>query len=399
MLTRDLLVFRTRNGRVTPTFIDTSSPELLALAEALTQIPAAGAGVERGTLEERAEERATGFPQPKVAAGLIKLLFDRITFEEPTENAALLRQRSFDAAARVLRELPEGSSVESFESALALAIPEPLERVRSQLFADHPDNRRMLEWDALTARELLERYNLAQVQGLILRSKRISLRATAPELLRVRRLLRWMKFCRLVADVQSTEPDLVLDVEGPAAVLSMEKKYGLQLAQFVAMVPILQRFELRAEIAMDRRPPSLLVLDESAGLAAPKQPLGFTPQEIAVILEKLRDGPWEVEASPAPRPVGAGGICVPDIAFRAGAAELAIEFFHPWHRHALGRRLSDVRTRPDASLVLAIDEKLLGDETLREAVERYGQAVLFRGFPSERALRKLLEGRLGSSRV
>jgi hypothetical protein len=395
VLTKDLLLYRIRSGAITPSFVSPANPELLAFCEPLLAMAAAGVGSERGVLEDQVHERGIGGLPPKVAAGLVKLLFDRMTFEEPSPEANELRRTSFDTSTRILRELPDGSSVAEFEAALAAALPRPIEEVREKLYADHPENRRMLSWEPLEAKELLERYNMAQVQGLILRAQRVSIRATAPDLLRVRKLLRWLKFCRLVPEMQAIQPDLVMEVEGPAAILSMEKKYGLQLAQFVAMVPVLEHYEIRAEIDFDRRPTAMLTLDERSGLvASDRKALGYVPEEITVILKKLEDGPWVIDPNPVPRSVGAAGHCVPDIAFRKGKKTVAIEFFHLWHRHALARRLADLKTRPDTSLVLAVEEKLLKDETLAGAAD-HPQVMTFHGFPSERGIRKLLEARLG----
>jgi predicted nuclease of restriction endonuclease-like RecB superfamily len=396
VLTRDLLLYRIRNGQVTPLFLNPRSPDLLPFCESLTALAASGTGTERGVLEEQAQERATGFPKPKVAAGLTKLLFDGMTFEEPSEEAARLRRESFDISARVLRSIPETADAEGFEQALKAALPRPPEEIRAQLYADHPENRRMLEWEAVDGPGLIHRYNMAQVQGLVVRAQRLSLKATKPELLRVRRLLRWLKFFRLVPEVQIIDGDLTMEVEGPAAILSMEKKYGLQLAQFVGMVPILARYELRADIELSRKNSVLLILDERSGLVpGSHQALGFVPPEIDVILQKLKDGPWSIDPTPTPRPMGATGLCVPDVAFRRDNQLVAIEFFHQWHRHALTRRLSDLRSRPDPELVLAIDEKLLKEGSLRAELDGNPQIILFRAFPSERGLRKLLEERLG----
>ncbi len=397
MLTRDLLIYRVRGGRVIPSFIDSQDASVLAVAEGLLAIAASGVGMERAALAEQTEEQVAGFQKPKVAQGLLKILFDRMEFEEPSEEVADLRRQTFDAAARVLRGLRDDCRPDDYESGLAGALPEPLEALRSRLYADHPENRRMIAWEELTARELLDRYNMAQVQGLILRSQRLSLRAASPDLLRVRKVLRCLKFNRLVPEVHAVEPDLFLEVEGPGAILSMGKKYGLQLAQFVAAVPILERYEIRAEVTFDRRPTVLLVLDEKSGLVAPHAgALGFVPPEIEVILKKLEEGPWEVDRTPQPRPVGATGLCVPDIGFRRGAEMVAVEFFHPWHRPALARRLADLRSRADPRLILAVDEKLL-KEDLAEAAS-HPQVLLFRGFPSERALREILIRRFEGDR-
>lgn len=393
MLTKDLLIYRTQKGQVRPKLVDPESPELLAIAESLVAAAARSVGEVRSAIEEQLAACHAGFQPPRIAEGLVKLVLDRMTFEEPSEEAALLRSQSFTQAAQLLRSLPDGAAQELYEERLRTGLTRPLDQIREQLYGDHPENRRLIEWADISATQLLERYNLAQVQGLILRARRVEVRAIAPELLRVRRLLRWLKFCRLVADVRTNGDDWTIEVEGPAEILSMSKKYGLQLANFVAVVPVLERYELNAEIRFERGSPALLQLDERSGLKSPHDmALGHVPPEIEVVLKKLEGGEWEVDLTPVPRPVGTGSLCVPDLTFRhRRGTEVFFEFFHPWHRHALTRRVEDLRRRPDPSLVLAVDEHLLSEPELRVQIENHPQAMLFKGFPSERKIRAMLE--------
>ena len=327
----------------------------------------------------------------------MKLVVDRLEFEEPSEDAPLLRRTAFDAGARALRAMSDDATPAELEAQLASAIDRPLNEVRAKLYADHPSHRRVLSFDVLDARALLDRYNLAQVQGLVLRASRVTVRAKSPELLRVRRLLRWLKFCRLVAEVSSRENEWSIAVEGPAAILGMQKKYGLQLAQFVAVVPVLGRWELEAEIEFGRGRPAQLRLDHTSPLVSPhERALGWVPEEVDVIAKKLAadPGPWTLDLTPLPRRVGASGLCVPDFSFRhASGAELFVEIFHRWHRHQLGRRLDELATRPDAALVLAVEAPLLSDQALRARVEAHPQAFTFKGFPSERKLRAMVAQR------
>lgn len=362
---------------------------MLALATSLAAIPSDSAGAERAMIDDRVDAATTGFTRPKVAAGLAKLLTDRIEFEEPSDEGPELRASTFAEASRLLRSLDDDATPGDYERLLSQHFPD-LERRRERLYADHPQHRRMLSWDPVDGPALVDRYNLALVQGVVMRARRIEIEATAPELLRVRRLLRWLKFSRLVGEVTRTGRDWRIVVEGPAEILAMQKKYGLQLAIFIAAVPVLQRFRLSAEVRFEHGAPALLELDESAPLVSPQlRTLGHVPEEIGVIVAKLSDETWEADPSPLPRTVGKGALCVPDLLMRRKSDELevAFEFFHRWHRHQLSRRLEDLRIRPDPKLLLAVDESLLAGEP--DAAD-HPQVMPFKGFPSERRLRAML---------
>ena len=85
--------------------------------------------------------------------------------------------------------------------------------------------------------------------------------------------------------------------------------------------------------------------------------------------------------------MGASGLCVPDLTFRHKETKraVALELFHAWHAGALARRLGELRSRPDAGLLLGVDRALAKGEE-REALEAHPQVVLFNGFPSARRL-------------
>lgn len=388
MLTRDLLLFRVREGRLRPSFIKRDDPELLAIAEELIAELEHGKGQTRDDIEEALSLRAGAFSRPKIAKGLVKLLLDRALFDEAAEGVAETRWERFQLASKVLRELPPDATLESYEARLTEALPAPLPEVREALYIDLPGNRRLLGWEALTPAGLLDRYNLALAQGPLLGARRLTLRARSPELLRVRKLLRWLKFCRLVAEVRRDGEDWALEVEGPGALLSLQKKYGLQLASFLSVVPVLERWELTAEVEAHARRRAVLVLDHRDPLVSPlPTALGHIPEEVATLAQAFEDAAWEVDLTPLPRHMGASGLCVPDLTFRHKETkrEVALELFHAWHAGALARRLGELRSRPDAGLLLGVDRALAKGEE-REALEAHPQVVLFNGFPSARRM-------------
>jgi predicted nuclease of restriction endonuclease-like RecB superfamily len=395
VLTRDLLLFRVREGRLRPSFVKREDPELLALAKELIAEVEGAKGQTRDDVEEALALRAGAFSRPRVARGLVKLLVDRALFDEAAEGVTETRWGRFQVAAQVLRGLSLDTTLEAYEARLAEALPAPLPEVREALYEDLPGNRRLLGWEALTPTDLLDRYNLALAQGPLLGARRLTLRARAPELLRVRKLLRWLKFCRLVAEVRRDGDDWALEVEGPGALLSLQKKYGLQLASFLSVVPVLERWELTAEVEASARRRAMLVLDHRDPLVSPlPAALGHIPAEVATLAEGFEDAEWEVDLTALPRHMGAAGLCVPDLTFRhrETGREVALELFHAWHAGPLARRLGELRSRPDPGLLLGVDRALAKGEE-RDALEAHPRVVLFNGFPSARRLRERL-GRL-----
>jgi uncharacterized protein len=394
MLTRELLLYRTREGRLRPSFVSREDPDLLALAGALLAELQDAVGRTREDLEEALALHAGAWKRPKVARGLVKLLLDRMDFGEPEPAVASARLDALRTAARVLRTLPSDASPEAYAEQLAAALPLPLERVREGLYADLPPQRRLVSLERPSAPELLDRYNLALAQGHLLYARRLHLRARAPELLRVRKVLRWLKFCRLVASLHREDEDWELSVEGPGAMLDLQKKYGLQLASFLTVVPVLQRWELRAEVTHGRRT-GTLVLDHKDPLVSPHTgALGHVPEEVAALARALEaGGDWLLDLTPLPRHTGAAGLCVPDLTLRHrhSGREVALELFHAWHAGALRRRLEELRARPDPGLLLGVERALVKDAAEREALEQHPQVLLFRGYPSPKRVQAWLE--------
>ncbi len=253
MLTGDLLAFTRRRGRLLPRRLDPAEPALLAAAEALLDLFRAHIGQRRGELEEALAGFLPPGLAPKVVRGLGRLLMDRSAFEvggevEPRE----LRAELFDGAARAWRGRGAAGLAEWREELVARAgrsrglTPA---QVSQTLYADIPDNQLLAGIRPLTPEGLLYRYNVAQVQGLLLRAERLTLTAPPPGPARLRQLFRYLRFFGLLFEVKSSparpgggavrvsrEEDerggLTLVVDGPLSLLESGSRYGLNLAQF-----------------------------------------------------------------------------------------------------------------------------------------------------------------------
>lgn len=399
MLTKDLLVFTQRQGKIRPRFVTKKDEDVPPLAEDLVGILEAAPGVAQGDLDEALMARTNAHRRPAVARGLAKLLLDRVEIEAADEAAPELRQSAFGTARDILAGLEDEASFEAYEAALQAKLPAPLAEVRHGLYADLPDRRHVVGWEALTAEALVERYNLALAQGLVMYAHRVTVRAERPDLVTLRRLLRWLKFCRLVSGVARDGDALVIDAEGPAAVLSSSRKYGLQLAMFLMAVPLLKRFEVTAEVQLPRRPKATLTLTHKDPLVSTLQAgLGHVPEELQAVADLFAEGAWRLDTLPDLRPVGATGTCVPDFSLTHAEDDrtVAVELFHAWHRSMLDRRLEELRERPDPDLLLGVDRSLAKKPEAKARLEAEPQVFLFNAFPTQKVLMRALK-RLGGA--
>lgn len=388
MLTKDLLEFRVRKGVIHPQLIAAKGTEA-ELADALVGImtSATSTPTTRQEIEAALGAQAAGHRRTRVAKGLVKLLLDRATFEDPDPAAMTSRGEWLARAEAVRTSLAPDADFAAYEAALARELD--LDEVRDRLFADLPSRRALIDFKVIDGPGLIARYDLAQVQGLLLYAQHIELRVAEGDTPELRRLLRWMRFCRLVTDVTVDGSDWQLRIEGPAAVVDGTKKYGLQLASFFLVVPTLPRWSITAEVKLPRRPALRLEISERSGLVPGfAGGAGHVPPEMRAVLDKWRDDDWRLDPNPPPLAVGVDGWCVPDLSAHRGAQVVFIELFHAWHRGALPRRRQGLAAKPQPNLLLGVDRKLAEPS---DGDAENPQVFRFNGFPTQRGLKKALD--------
>ena len=393
MLTRDLLEFTTRKGRVRPRYVAVGDHGLEALSRDLLRIAGEHDGATAGDLEEELGAVARGARRPRVARGLVKLILDKTETEPPDPEAPARRSEAFLSAAGVRRGLAPGASREDYEDALRTAFGGSLESVRDRLYCDLPSERRVTRAVAWSPRELLERYNLALAQGLVIYAARLELRVEEGDTAALRRILRWLKFCRLVAEVRRDGDTVRLAVEGPARVVDGAKRYGLQLATFLGAVPLLESFWAQAEVKLPRRKGALFELSHDDGLVSPLAAgQGYVPEEVRAFARALEDAGYDVVLAPGLRRVGATGLAVPDLELsrRGGTETRVVELFHAWHAGPLVTRLDQLDEAPDPEFVLGVERRLLKESAIAGRLNDRPDVFFYRDLPTVRGLKKLL---------
>jgi len=213
---------------------------------------------------------------------------------------------------------------------------------------------------------------------------------------RRRQLLKNLRFHRLLAAVERVEDPLRLRISGPASVLAQASRYGLQLACFLPAVTALRSWRVRARIPGARgAADAILALSEADGLRADNRFLGYRPEELHTLADKLhaRAPDLRLHEDGELLILPGGEAVVPDLRLeRADGSAVRIELFHRWHRHALARRLDQLAAGAAPDLVLGVDRglaRLAEAEALLDGEVATARCFLFSGYPSLTAVRRL----------
>jgi predicted nuclease of restriction endonuclease-like RecB superfamily len=405
MLTKDLLKFRRRGDYIKPVFIGTVDPMLLELAEKLLAVYSFeqdSGGMTRGEISELVEPVLKSVSDPKISRGLNKLIQDRCIFEQPAEyDYAEMRRQVFRRSAELLKQHTE---FETYRETI-LNDPENGDFVRQDIFADLPENEHLVKLKPMFPRELLERYNCAQVQSLLIYADEMEIKVADDRQAEMRRLFKYLKFFRLLADIEQLKPSssekgflkMRLSVSGPASLLENTRKYGLQLASFFPAVCAMRKWSLKADVKLkDKR--YRLILDESSGLVSHYRNFSaYVPEEIAMFhrLFKQKVEDWKIVGD-TPFIKGQGQeIIFPDLSFCDSAGQVMhLELFHRWHYGSLLKRLEFCEKNMDLPLLLGVDRSLLNNAELKTLLDAHPyfseRGFLFRDFPGVDRVHKML---------
>src|SRR4051812_566252 len=193
MLTGKLVRVRYARDRILPHYLNPEDAGWLELAEELLALFRGQAGRSRGELEADLREVIGDDPSQLVHQGLAKLLEDRCEFEtvsgQPPEE---LRPAVFRAAAEA-RTGDAPFNRTAILQTVADSFGVSADVVEKGLFADLKGEQRLVRFKNISAERLLQRYNVALAQAVLLRSSRVHVivRHETPQ--RLRQLLRLVK--------------------------------------------------------------------------------------------------------------------------------------------------------------------------------------------------------------
>jgi predicted nuclease of restriction endonuclease-like RecB superfamily len=402
MLTGSLVLVRGAKNRIIPRYLHRESQQWLEVAEGLLLVFREGAGLTRGELAAEIDELIGEEMGTLVHRGLAKVLEDRAEFEVVAEmEPDVLREKVFTAAAEHRRQLRAAGYRGRFRSEdvlrkVCMELNLDPTRVESSLFADLKDENRMLKFADLSAQRLIDRYNVALAQAVLLRSVRLTVEVRNERPARYRQLFRWLKYHRLLARVDGNMAEgYVLHIDGPLSLFSATNRYGLQMALFLPALLMCRDFRLDAELRWGpRKEPRGFHLESADGLVSHHDDSAdYVPAEISAFLERFRQlaPDWHVSEATEIVPLGREGVWIPDYRFmhKASKTDVFVEILGFWKQASLERLLRMLPQYGPPRYVLAISERLVADEG--SLGDLTGPVLRYKDIPSAPKLQALLE--------
>ena len=365
---------RHAKNKLVPLYVEPREESLVALAEQLLLAYRGSPGRTRGEIEDEFTDLIPEGPRGLLPAGLAKLLEDRCEFEVAADHPPdQLREAIFKAAAthraeaaNAQRPVDRAAVLKQVAEELSLALtPEQIDR---SLFADLKNEQRVIAFDDITAEQLLNRYNVALAQSILLRCTLLEVRVYAETPARFRQLFRAVKFHRLICTIQETPNNSYkLTLDGPLSLFSSTNKYGLQLALFLPTLLHCKAFDLRANVrwGADRKEKTFQ-LSGLDGLRSHTADFGvYTPPELQMFADTFatKVKGWILDTDPHPILL-ATGVWVPDfkLTHAKTGKEVFVEVFGFWRKGDIESHYKNLSKGVPGKFVLCVSEQMRADE-------------------------------------
>jgi predicted nuclease of restriction endonuclease-like RecB superfamily len=134
---------------------------------------------------------------------------------------------------------------------IALELGKPWVDIEGDLFADVYEYHRLREFEGYPGpRDLLSRYNIAQVQAALYRAVEMIVWTGAD----LKTILRYAKLAKLMHTIQRTgEGRYRIHFDGPASVLRNTRRYGVLMAKFLPALVACSDWEMHGRISSGRK--------------------------------------------------------------------------------------------------------------------------------------------------
>jgi hypothetical protein len=375
MLTADLVRARVRGPTIGPIRPDPEDPDVQEAAERVVELltEAAARRARVGEVWEELEEMGREAPEPKLLRGLAKIAQDACEVAAPGEgeDPVELRLELFRHAARgrplgVVRgpfDRPTaGSVVAEWSQARGL---DPAE-VEDRLYCDLPAERRLVGCGVPSAEWLIRRYDVALVQALLFSATELRIALTGPSMPRMRQLVRWMKFHRLLHAAAPTEEGLEIHLDGPMSLFGPSTRYGLALAGFFPALLLQDApWTMTATVLWTRaRHRKALSVSSQDGFVSHYRDEGAyrtkVQEHFARRFEERPRG-WEIAEGALPVALGDRELVFPDFTLARDGQRVHLEILGYWRAEAVERRLAGL-VHAREPVLFALSRKLLGSK-------------------------------------
>lgn len=329
-------------------------------------------GKTQGVLERQLTDFEGDSTDYRVKRGLAYILKSSFcTFEvvSPLEPQ-MLRERVFSLAAK---SVSSRESTQVTLSKIADELTQELERevlleqVRNGLYADLSENKILTVFDAPTAPDVLNRYNLSQVQGVFYKASQLVLNAHRNVPGEYKLLFRYLKLFQLMAYIEGdADHGFTITIDGPTSLFNPSTRYGLAIAKLIPALLHVTKWSLSSilqtrDAYTNAWKTGRFTLNSECGLVShypPGKPYdSMLEASFADKWDALKSG-WalerEVDLIPIP-----GSVMIPDFRLvHADGRTFLLEIVGYWRPEYLQKKFSQVRRAGRDDLILAISERL-----------------------------------------
>ncbi|BBD65009.1 hypothetical protein NIES4072_13270 [Nostoc commune NIES-4072] len=329
-------------------------------------------GKTQGVLERQLTDFEGDSTDYRVKRGLAYILKSSFcTFEvvSPLEPQ-MLRERVFSLAAK---SVSSRESTQVTLSKIADELTQELERevlleqVRNGLYADLSENKILTVFDAPTAPDLLNRYNLSQVQGVFYKASQLVLNAHRNVPGEYKLLFRYLKLFQLMAYIEGdADHGFTITIDGPTSLFNPSTRYGLAIAKLIPALLHVTKWSLSSilqtrDVYTNSWKTGRFTLNSECGLVShypPGKPYdSMLEASFADKWDALKSG-WalerEVDLIPIP-----GSVMIPDFRLvHPDGRTFLLEIVGYWRPEYLQKKFSQVRRAGRDDLILAISERL-----------------------------------------
>jgi predicted nuclease of restriction endonuclease-like RecB superfamily len=369
----------------------------IEIAEELLSSVSSGVGQSRDELEQILDLIELGPSERRLADGLRKLIEDACEFEqETTVDPPKLRSEVFLRAtvARRSATLEAPFAREAVLGASGAALELSPELIEAGLYADLRGAHRLRKPPSFSAPTLVNDYERAQVQALLLRAVKVEAVVQCRNPDAYRTLFNKLKFRKLLFELTPVEGGgYRIQIDGPFSLFEAVTKYGIELALTLPALEDCDVLELVASLVWGKARTKLRfeyrrVRPRENALAEPA-----LRDDVSELLQDFRalESKWSAATAEEILDLPGVGLCVPDLVFRKkGDPEpIYVEFLGYWSRDAVWRRVELVERGLPHKIVFLVSSKLRVSEAVLD--NEHAALLVFRGKPSARNLERKLE--------
>jgi predicted nuclease of restriction endonuclease-like RecB superfamily len=400
MLTSDLAINWRRGDKIIPRLIKTDDAGYRRDAEILINIFEEFQGKTRGELDRELEDYVGTGTDYRILRGFIKLLTDRCEFETSAPAAPEeIRRRVFLEARKFQPVTPDSAEREEVLKSVAAEFETDFGNLSAHLYADLSFQQKLVSFELIQPKDLLDRYNLAQAQALLYKCVEMKIRVAPSVTANYRQLFGSIKHFGLIHLVRGNAASgYEITLTGAASLFNRSQKYGVRMAVFLPALLLCRDWKMSAEISQKEKGTVFYELtSEQAELVS----CYFNePEYENPMFQKLKKdwdksaANWRLEENNQIVDLGKTAF-VPDFVLIApGEEKIYLDVLGFWTPKSLQKRLEEFREAGFQKFILAAWQELRGSR--EEPLWTSNNVVFFKSKLEPRVLEdaaeKLLSG-------